>query len=112
MHFITGSVPERTQEDGLVYLITTEEEQAALDLCRAYTRLKELGLKDIAEFEPLSTARGFSAPFLGIELGGLLPIECEYDEAEDIFISLEDDKTGEDDEREVDLIMFRHYDQP
>ena len=50
-----------------MYLMTEEEELAALSMCQGYLRLKELGWKNIAEFEP--PAQGFVPPFLGIEVG-------------------------------------------
>jgi hypothetical protein len=83
-----------------MYLITDEENEATLALCQAYHRLKHLGWKDIADFEPKD-----DAPFLGVELDSLRPIECEYEG--DIFVTLKDDDTGGD-VREADLIMFRH----
>jgi len=84
-----------------MYLITDEEKEATLALCQAYHRLKAVGRKNIVDFEPKD-----DAPFLGVELGSMRPIECEYEG--DIFVTLKDDDTGED-VREADLIMFRHY---
>jgi hypothetical protein len=98
----------RLTMEGAMYLITDEEEKAVLAICQAYTRLKKLGWKDIADFTPDEKDFG-SAPFLGIELGSLRPIECEYDADEDAFTTLDDDENDEPKAREVDLIMFRHY---
>jgi hypothetical protein len=71
-----------------------------------------LGWEDIANFKQQEKDFG-SAPFLGIELGSLRPIECEYDEDEDVFTTLDDDEADEADEtdgpRPVQLVMFRHY---
>jgi hypothetical protein len=89
-------------------LITPEEGLAVLAMCQAYHRLIELGWRDIADFEP--DVKDFGpAPFLGIERGSLRPIECLFDEDEGIFTSFEDDNTSDDADREVELIMFRHY---
>lgn len=35
-----------------MYLITDDEERTVLALCQAYHKLKELGWKDIGDFEP------------------------------------------------------------
>ena len=91
-----------------MYLVPNdEEENAALAMCQAYHRLKELGWKDIADFTPDEKDFG-SAPFLGIELGSLRPMECEYIADADTFTTLDDDENDRD-AREVELIMFRHY---
>ena len=93
-----------------MYLMTEEEELAALSMCQGYLRLKELGWRNIAEFEP--PAQGFVPPFLGIEVGSLRPIECEYDKDRDIFTTLNDDDPVERRPRFADLIMFRPYPSP
>jgi hypothetical protein len=95
--------------EGTMHLITDEEEKAVLDMAQAYHRLKQLGWKDIADFTPDEKEFG-SAPFLGIELESLRPMECEYNADEHVFTTVDDDERDDDEvPREVDLIMFRHY---
>jgi hypothetical protein len=105
---VKNSITADWTMEGAMYLITDEEEKAVLAMSQVYTRLKELGWKDIADFIPDEKDFG-SAPFLGIELGSLRPMECEYNADEDAFTTLDDDERDDDEVRAVELIMFRHY---
>jgi len=92
-----------------MYLITEEEQLAVLAMHQAYQRLKELGWQDIVEF----TCRSLPKPtfLLGIELGSLRPMECECHIEDDdiVFTTMDDHDLHDAYAREVEPIMFRHY---
>jgi hypothetical protein len=92
-----------------MYRITDEEARTVKAMRQAYDRLKDLGWQDIVRFKP--EMKDFvSAPFLGIEFGSDRPIECEHkgrrDDGRNIFVSIDND---DEEERTVNLILFRHY---